>query len=528
MKLIVVEDRNDVFAWLKDHLKSNFAELFDTIDQIRTTEKARKIIEKEADTIIFCRLELPAENGLELLKWNYQNKNSSVFVLYGQNQSPEIIRSFMRLRCFDYLTEPQSENDWSVSIADMKAEINRWQMLEQDYKLGKALRQQWMALRAQTIRGFIAGNRNTEDMKSMASIGMVPELDGDGYLALIHIIRWLPGSERWERQFQAATFNCLMTEIFEPFSELVPIAAISDDTFLLMMQNQKGNEMFPDEIIRQLEIFNASCEQFYHLSIAIYLTDRIQIHQIPSLWPQLLDMRDGNVTRKSGIFLNSISRTAKEYRRFTVPKIEHWRFLIRDGYTEKAKLLALETLEAMTKKGEINRESLLVFYQDYMQVLYAALGDISWSITDIFQDPKSLEIYRNGMKSVDDMNELICYVSEKLKKLQPEGNTVSVVDRLCEYIDTHLDHKLSREDLAELVHLNPDYLTHLMKKETGMSIKSYVIKRKMETAQQMLRTTSMPISQIAYAMGFNNFSHFSQVYRKTLGISPTEERGKEV
>ena len=110
----------------------------------------------------------------------------------------------------------------------------------------------------------------------------------------------------------------------------------------------------------------------------------------------------------------------------------------------------------------------------------------------------------DGQKTVDESHELL----EKLKR----------------YIDEHLDSELRRDELAEIVHLNPDYLTRLMKKETGYSIKEYVIRRKMETAHTLLCTTTLPVGFIAARLGYSNFSHFSYTYRKIMGKTPQEER----
>lgn len=46
----------------------------------------------------------------------------------------------------------------------------------------------------------------------------------------------------------------------------------------------------------------------------------------------------------------------------------------------------------------------------------------------------------------------------------------------------------------------------------------------MESAQILLRTTALPIGVIASKLGYDNYSHFSQIYRKTFGISPSDER----
>lgn len=67
------------------------------------------------------------------------------------------------------------------------------------------------------------------------------------------------------------------------------------------------------------------------------------------------------------------------------------------------------------------------------------------------------------------------------------------------------------------------YITRVFKKETGYSIKSYIIREKMLMARQLLQTTSLSVGSVAMQLGYNNFSHFSAAYKKEFGISPGEE-----
>ena len=74
--------------------------------------------------------------------------------------------------------------------------------------------------------------------------------------------------------------------------------------------------------------------------------------------------------------------------------------------------------------------------------------------------------------------------------------------------------------------MNADYLSRVFKNETGTSLKEHIIRRKMDAARMLLTTTELPVSVIASKLGYDNFSYFSQVYRRVMGASPTDERKK--
>ena len=130
---------------------------------------------------------------------------------------------------------------------------------------------------------------------------------------------------------------------------------------------------------------------------------------------------------------------------------------------------------------------------------------------------------KNGMKTVPDMKALVHYVASVWDS-ETEENSQSTVEIIMAYIAEHLENELRREELAEAVHLNPDYMARLFKKETGMNLKDYIIQQKMQEAQSLLCTTNLPISLIAAKVGYTNFGHFSTSYKKFYHKTPQEER----
>ena len=95
------------------------------------------------------------------------------------------------------------------------------------------------------------------------------------------------------------------------------------------------------------------------------------------------------------------------------------------------------------------------------------------------------------------------------------------------YVEENLDQTLSVNDVAAALFMNGDYISRVFKSEVGTPLKEYIIQRKMESARLLLTTTELPVSVIASKLGYDNFSYFSQVYRRCMGITPSEERKRK-
>lgn len=92
------------------------------------------------------------------------------------------------------------------------------------------------------------------------------------------------------------------------------------------------------------------------------------------------------------------------------------------------------------------------------------------------------------------------------------------------YIDLHFKEALTLDQLAEEGHMNKFYLSHAFKREYGVSPINYLISRRLEESKYLLAETDLSMSQIAQLLGFSSLSYFSQVFRKTQGLSPMEYR----
>lgn len=293
----------------------------------------------------------------------------------------------------------------------------------------------------------------------------------------------------------------------------------------MLLQNTAGEEMDLEGIMRQLMYISNVAQQYLRCSMAFYLDDKLPVPKMPDLWEKLLHMQGENVTLRSGVF--RLKEAPRQPHIFRVPQIRTWNTLLKDGYPEAVKQEAMTLLDEMSARGEMNADSLRSFYQDFMQMIYFTVGGSEEKIHELFYQPEALELYRNGMKSVDEMKALIRYVTSSWTEHKSVDESKELLDKLKQYIDEHLESELRRDELAEYVHLNPDYLTRLMKKQTGYSLKEYVTRRKMETARTLLRTTTLPVGFIAAKLGYNNFSHFSYTYKKIMDVTPQEERHTE-
>ena len=94
-----------------------------------------------------------------------------------------------------------------------------------------------------------------------------------------------------------------------------------------------------------------------------------------------------------------------------------------------------------------------------------------------------------------------------------------------EYISTHLTDNIKLDKLAEIAGMSPSAFSHFFKKHTSITLSDYIIKMKLSRASRALVSSTLNISEICYASGFNNMSNFNRIFKNRKGMSPKEFRG---
>ena len=92
------------------------------------------------------------------------------------------------------------------------------------------------------------------------------------------------------------------------------------------------------------------------------------------------------------------------------------------------------------------------------------------------------------------------------------------------YLLRHYMDNPSLEEVAEAVSMSPAYMSTLFKKELGIGFSEYLIQLRCEEAKRLMRETDEPMAVIAEKVGYQDAKYFSRIFRKTVGIKPSEYR----
>ena len=138
----------------------------------------------------------------------------------------------------------------------------------------------------------------------------------------------------------------------------------------------------------------------------------------------------------------------------------------------------------------------------------------------------NISVYHDWESAFENLYRVVRHVFEHVD-ISIENKNEDVINRVKTYIDDHLDGDTSLYVLSSHVHLCPEHLLRLFKKQEGVTILQYINDLKLEKAKQMLAETDIQIKDIATRLGFTSAGYFGRFFKSKLGITPNVYRDQK-
>lgn len=117
------------------------------------------------------------------------------------------------------------------------------------------------------------------------------------------------------------------------------------------------------------------------------------------------------------------------------------------------------------------------------------------------------------------IDECIGIITEhKQNKISP------IIQKACQYIQDNLSKDISLEEIAKQVEISPFYFSKLFKEEIGENFIDYITLNRLQQAKKMLQDRSLSIKEISVDCGYSDPNYFSKLFKRIVGLTPTEFR----
>ncbi|WP_309118974.1 response regulator [Paenibacillus sp.] len=490
-------------------------------------DEAKERFRTERIDILLCDIEMPQGTGLELLAWVREHYPRTETIFLTCHADFRYAKQAMQLGSLDYLLKPIPFQELREAVKKAMRKLDQDDRLNEFSQYGKywvehqplIVERFWLDIVNQTIPG------HAKAVKKEAEARHIPYASEMTFLPVLIRVR------RWDSSVSLRDEKILEYAIRKSAEELLlndradGLLVTLGGGFLLALASGASAVAAEDNVRAACGRFVEACRSYFYADAACYVGRPVPGHDMAAAYNELRRLDSNNVAYDQGVF--SLQEPPASKGGQAPPDTSLWSVLLEEGKTAQLLKAAEEYIRSLTAAGRMDPETLGQFVQDVQQMVYYALQVKGIQARRLFGDRDSSQLLSASTRSATDALAWIRHiVAESVSLLSSYDRLQSVVEKAKTYIRDHLHEELSREDIANHVYLNPDYLTRVFKKETGLSISDYVLHQRLDLAAGLLANTDLSVGAIAAKIGYSNFSHFSRIFKKYMGVNPAEYRSK--
>lgn len=523
MKLLIIDDQISVLKGIENGI--SFAEI--GIDQVFTAtcaDRARDILLHNDIQLVLCDIEMPGENGLELNRWILKNMPHIVRILLTSHADFSYARESLRLCCFDYIVQPAPYDEIEACLKRAAIKLETDKNRERLYQYGVLYESHKPEMSDRIVMNLFSGN--TENVKqsltTLSQMGYALQQCSLIQLIILDIFSYKSSADSvlFDISIRHSLFNSLhQSGITAPAEALITFNRYRQFVILLYCNDETILHYTREKYTAFFKAITATLTE----KIACYVGEYSVFHKIRDEVRKIHDVITDNVGKKPGLYMIKELEAHQDYLDIT-ENTARWERMLKNNQLDGFRDNVLSYLDFITAVNKTSFKSLCDLHQQITQILFNYAYNNNIDIIDLFTQDYQYHDYMDGFKDVDCLRKSISFLTGKLQNALSQKLPQSDVQKAKIYIMEHLSQNLSVKDVADYVHLSPEYFTKLFKKETGRNIKDYILQVKVDVAKDLLENPNIPISLVSLELGYSNFSHFTQIFKKIENVTPSEYR----
>lgn len=473
------------------------------IRQAANGKKALELMEKESFDILFTDVKMPIMDGLSLAKAVSTQWPETIIIIFSAYSEFDYAKKAIEAGVVDYLLKP-------IELDEFQRCMERTlKKLKEKNKISDGLQKDDAAKRTELYRFFSSKKILPKDKKPLEQF----LFQGENRRLVIVLFEF--GETQFERE--AKLFTDYVSAYFKsPVFLQMP----GNEVHLILSESEfKNEEHFRRQAEKLLAALACSGEVLIIASKAVSNLDEaaLQLAEMEKIGADFF-LREDRI-----LFVNMHNDTLALYD----GNLEE----IKNGIFASIRQRDIENIQAECQKLVRDIQSASNVSRAYIcHLLYSVVKEL-YAKMPLLESENSLaemnKLFgeRNLAKVLGNFQRAVESVLAVAARRQNEQNS-DLVGRIKNFIQKEYNGVLSLYDVAAKMNLNPSYISHAFKKETGQGVVEYITELKMEKAKLLLLDKNLKIVQVAKRLGYNSQSYFNKCFKAQFGMTPRQFRGE--
>jgi two-component system response regulator YesN len=530
MNVLLVDDDYYVIAALQKRIDWESLQI-NTVYTANNVAQAREIIEKHSVQILISDIEMPQGSGLELLAWIREGNYSIQTILLTNYADFNYAQKAIELQSFEYFLKPIEFDKLLLIIQKAVAQAKEQQKKEKAIQGGYFWQKNQAKILEHFWRKLVSGStlfpiKLADITRAIEEQNLSYQMNDILQPVIFNLFPYNGSMGKEEKNlFDFALLNVVYELFQNPRFNIESILEYKDYNWIAIL---KWDQTPDTPMLEQLcASFIQKAKPYLKCDVCCNIGLSDTLSHIGNVLKQSLIM-DEEITRcRNQTFLVKAVLQQKKTG-YTPPDLAYLEELLNQHKFTIFLEEVTQYLKVMLTKGTLETAILSLFRIDIVQLVYSFLNLKGIRSHKLYSGTTNDKLFMHSLDSIEDMEVYLEYlVTTAMKYRDFTAQPQSVAEEIKQYIHSHYGSDLTRNDLAEIVYLNPDYLARIFKRETGVSLGSYVIQVRIAAAKHLLETTNMSVYTVANKVGYTNYSYFSKLFKKEVGLPPNDYKKKQ-
>lgn len=514
MNILIIDDQISVLKGIMSGV--NFVNI--GIDRVFTATNvldAKELIKTNDIDILLSDIEMPGENGLILSKWVFEAYPHILIILLTSHASFTYAKESIKFGCFDYIIQPAPYHEIEEAIMRAVSKIMSDRQKNHYHD---------MEFISNIVLKLFSRNPSNMEQSIVSLNQMGYPLKEESNIQAI-IVDIFPYSESETPTFSdLSIFITLLENANKSFYSpaIYPLVCLNRNkhfVVLLFCNDNSLDTIAPDAFD---SFYQNLCKEIGP-ELSCYATSRNQLANIRDTINAGNQLLTNNVAKKPGMCF--IEKDTFESETTSIlENIARWTKLLESNQFSLLEENIFSFLNFNVSINRLNLERLCEFHQHLTKVFFVYSYQQNIDIMGLFTEDYNYNDYINSFKDIKSLKKGISFLVNAIANASSTDDLKDDVQRAKEYILANISNDISVKDVADYVHLSPEYFSKLFKKETDENVKNFILRIKVDAAKDLLENPNIPVSIVASELGYSNFSHFTQMFKKHENVTPSEYR----
>ena len=523
-RVLIVDDDFIVRTYLKQMIDWK-SEGFALLGDAKNGKEALDICLKEKPDIVITDMSMPIMDGMGLIKALKEHNISANILVLSCHDDFAYVKEAMQLGIDDYLLK----NDLTPeSLLNVLHKIKPKQIIADDTNDEQVSTEELIAmgkrkLQTDFFRSF--GNVQLKDDKALQELANKANINSKFAMANACLIE----IDQWKQRLDILEHEDLVN-FYQAFKEMCQN----------ICNNHEGMNIKVNVYIFQTEMYSKYWSILFDFVDTNSLANINKYLQIVADKINTFSMRYFNLQTRCYLTSTQKSLASLKQHYHNLFALLPCKFYVDSKIISEENMIELTALvqesthmlitnlaKALIKDEAVFTETWKIFIEELSQKQYnlSCLKQIAIELA-VELNTK----FKLNWEEITDFAKFIAKLNQRLLALREELQAKDIehpaIRNALNWIDEHYREPISQQIVADFVHLNPAYFSTLFKKSMGTTFSDYLINYRLDKVKNRLTTDSNKIKTIAQEEGFADYQYFCKVFKRIIGVSPSEYRSE--